>query len=281
MKQGHFVLLFLMLYMTCFLLLRAEESRYDKVMEEKQKVENALLEAIENTAREFSAVIYDSDEKKKQVIENIFFESLYAALGIFEEKEEQERIKMYFPILILVEEDGAMFFYMQENSKNGYTELQHVWSEKKRISFPENSEDSVKKQRVIEVLEAEASKYITNHNYIAAQYGIAYSFSVPTFLCDSLNQLDFPILFAVFQGWPLTASGDVLYENCIDAAVYLQELERFILEIPADIISVRCIYHRESCVECLKESNFFLQKKLTAYEAVCKYGAYPCEICVP
>jgi len=280
MRQGHFSILFFIIFVTCFVLLWKEQKNYDKVLEEKQRIEKALIKAIETTAKEFSDVIHDSTEKKKRIVESVFLESLYVELGIFDKKDEQEKLKMYLPLLVLVEEDGILFYHMQEVYKNGIIELQHVWNEKMMLFFPENSVPAKKKQILSQWLEEYASELISEHNYIAEQYGIEYEFSAPDFLQNTAENLEFPMLFVVFQGWPLTSTGDIVYENCIDASVFLQEIEFYVVKLPEDLENTICFYHKKDCRELSREEEIWYVEWVTEEEAVRKYGAFPCEICL-
>lgn len=280
MKQGHLALMFLAMYSACFLFLYIEQSRYDEVQEEKQKVEQALIDGLETAGREYTAVLNASEEKKKQTLEKVFLESVSVSLGMFTSEEEQEILRMYLPMMVLAEEDGAFFFYIQEQYKDGKMELCHVWSEKIPYEFPEDSTEAQRKSVVAETLETNASDIITKHNYIAFQYGISYSFFVPDFLQDTSEIIKFPMLFVVFQGWPLTASGDIVYENCIDAGVYLQEVERYLVERPESISRAVSFYHRDTCSRITGSSNRFYEEYVTEKEAVRIYGAFPCSECV-
>ena len=114
------------------------------------------------------------------------------------------------------------------NIKNEIEEnkILHTWSEKVPFVFLEESTEEEKKAIIAEVIEEYASELISNHNYIAKQYGLTYSFYVPQFLQNTSEQWNFPMIVAVFQGWPLTASKEIVYENCIDAAVYIQEVKK-------------------------------------------------------
>lgn len=279
MKQGHFAMLFCLLYAVCFLSLLAEQKRYDMVLEEKEQIEKALLEAIESTAMQLAGVINDSDVKKKELLESVFFETFFCSLGLMEETETQELLKMYLPLLVLVEEDGASFYHMEEWKANDVPELHHVWSDKLFFSTEKEDCEAERKRKMITFLEDAASTYISNHNYIAEQYGLEYSFSVPKFFRNKEELPEFPILIAVFQGWPLTASENIVYENCIDAAVYIQRTERYIVELPTDLECTWSYYHNSSCPRL-----HMLQKKrtlsgITKQDAIRQYGAYPCNIC--
>ena len=103
MKQGHFAMLFCLLYAVCFLSLLAEQKRYDMVLEEIEQIEKALLEAIESTAMQLAGVINDSDVKKKELLESVFFETFFCHKWVL------KFVKGFFCIYW----DDHMFFIFQ------------------------------------------------------------------------------------------------------------------------------------------------------------------------
>lgn len=278
MRQGHFLLIFCAIYISCYLFLLMEQERYDRVVKEKKKVETALLEAAEHAGEKLVASIRASPEKRKSIAEMTFLESLYVSLGMLDSQEEQQQLKMYLPMLILVEEDGAYFYYMQQVFGKGGKGVRHEWSEKIMFSFSDDAAGEVKKKCMLETLEKTASGIITEHNYIASQYGLSYSFSAPSFVQCITKVTQLPMLIAVFQGWPLNPSKDVVYENCIDSGVYLKETEKFLVEMPVDLTKAICIYHREGCTE-LEKSGKIVKEYVSKQEAIYQYGAFSCEKC--
>jgi len=278
MKQGHLTLMFLLIFTACWSILFVEQQRYDIAVKEKQRVERALIEAIENTSYEFADAIHASEKEKKQTLEQEFLNSFYITMGIMDTEERRE-LRMYLPLLVLAEEDGAYFCYMQEQEKEGIAELVSVWSEKIFFRHSEGSSEAERKRILVETLEKEASDIITNHNYIAAQYGLSYSFSVPQFLENCEKELNFPMLFVVFQGWPLNGAGNMLYANCMDAGLYMKRTRYYSVSKPKDILSPYCVYHISdgSCEEKINVIAEFVLEE----DAICQYGALPCEICIP
>lgn len=224
MKQGHLALMFLILYMGCFSTLIMEQHKYDRVLREKQRLEEALLDAIEIAGKEFVTVLTASEEEKKRVFSETFLEALQWYLGASEEMTQQNITRFCVPLLILAEEDGVSFCYLQEAWNGEQSEIYHVWSEKESYEFSYGIEEKQKKAAVADYLERKASEYITYHNRIASQYGISYHYFTPDFIQNTSTELHFPMLFIVFQGWPLSASNQVFYENCIDAGAFLQRV---------------------------------------------------------
>ena len=215
MKQGHLFVMFLTIYVTCFLVLYTEQKKYDSVLKEKQKIEQALLSASYSAAESYEKVINETEEIRKKIISEVFFESFSVAMGGFESQQEQDLLKMYIPLIILAEEEGAFFFSLQEIQTEDGHELGHVWSDKIMYSAPGM-------HGVTETIEETASSLVSKHNYIASQYGISYQFHVPQFLINDAGNQESITIFVVFQGWPLTAAGDVIYENCVDAGIYIE-----------------------------------------------------------
>lgn len=278
MKQGHLALMFLLIFTACWSVLFVEQQRYDLAINEKQRVERALAGAIENTANVFAEVIHASEKEKQQTLEQAFIDSFYIAMGIVDEEKRRE-LRMYLPLLALVEEDGICFCYMQEQEKEGIAELASVWSEKIFFPHSEGSSESEKKRILVETLEKESSEIITNYNYIATQYGLSYSFSVPRFLENGEKELNFPMLFVVFQGWPLNSAGNILYENCLDAGLYMKRTRYYSVSKPKDILSPYCVYHISEG-SCEAKTNI-LAEFIREEDAIRQYGALPCEICLP
>ena len=66
MKQGHFIALYFIIYLYCFILLFIEQEKYDQVIEEKEKIESALKIAVEETAWELTSVVKEPIQKKKK-----------------------------------------------------------------------------------------------------------------------------------------------------------------------------------------------------------------------
>lgn len=277
-KQGHLVLIFLMIYGACFLTLSIEQRNYDFAQEEKKKMEQALLAAMEITGREFVMALNDSEEKKKQLLEQTFSEALYIVAGMWGNELGQMQLKMHLPLLLLVEADGVYLGYAQE-AQGETMVLQHIWTDKTYFSFPEGCEEMQKKEIIAAEIEKQLAEWINHHNYISRQYDVSYLFSAPRFLYDALEMQEFPIMCAVFQGWPLNAAGDVFYENCIDVSGYLQKKELYVVEFPQSLESTVCRYHKLSCTDIALKSDYIIPGQYTKEEAIKKYGAFSCEKC--
>lgn len=280
MKQGHFAILFLILYITCFLFLLIEQSRYDNVQKEKRKIEDALADAVECTGKVLIASVNASSETRKRIVENTFSEALYLSLGMLNTSVEKLLLELYLPMLVLVEEDGAFFYYLQEEQRDGVVELQRCWTEKIEFTCFEECTEEARRRIISATIEKTASEIISKHNYIAMQYGISYSFSTPDFFRNATSEMEYPVLLAVFQGWPLSPGEDIFYANCLDSGMFIQEKERYVIEIPRNLKNSKRVFHKTFCSELKKAEAFFVEE-VTEHTAIYEYGAFPCDLCCP
>ena len=233
MKQGHLFCIFVLIAVGCFLSLYCMQKKYDSLMQEKQKLEDALLAVLEDTGSRSKIAVGQEEKRKKETIETAFSEAFRVFMGGFDTSETLEFWRMYVPMLVWVEEDGAYFYYLQSYIENEEMELNHTWTEKEYFSFPDGCSDKKKKSIMADILEKKASDIITNHNAIAVQYGISYRYSLPTFFQDTSRLTEFPMLFVVFQGWPLNDAGKYYYYNaCVDAGIFLRQKDKTVVQYP-------------------------------------------------
>lgn len=280
LKAGHLILLFLGLYVACFLSLSVEQHQYDAAMAEKVKMEQSLKLAAEQTAKKLIAVMKEPIEVQAKVVENAFFESMYATLGILEDKEKQEELKNYVPALVLLTEDGMMLYHAWEMKKNGIFIAEYSWSDCVMFDGIEECSEVRKREIMIEYMEKKVSEVISNHNFIASQFGLSYKFHVPAFFENISEKLHVPMVIAVFQGWPLNSAGTIFYENCIDAGVYIQEVRKYVVEVSNSIVDTYSYFHEKSCEIVKNGTGRFLPEMLSRHEAVVQYGALPCRFCM-
>lgn len=235
MRQGHLFIIFVLIACSCFISLYCRQKNYDCVMAERQKIENDLLEAVEYAGKMSRMALREDEEKKKQLIAASFSEAIYVTMGYLDSPVLQEFWRIYVPMLVLVEEDGACFYYVQTEQMEK-KELYHTWSDK--ILFPIRDEysDAKKKSIIADTLEQKASEIITKHNSIALQYGISYQYYLPEFFQDTSRLMEFPMLFVVFQGWPLDSSDYFFYDACFEAGMFLRYKGKGDLEYPKLLI---------------------------------------------
>ena len=128
-------------------------------------------------------------------------------------------------------------------------------------------------------IETSLSEILVSHNEIAGQYGLNVWFSTPEFFQSFTPAMDNPSMVAVFQGWPLSTDGTLLYQNCANAAAYIKKEQRYLLELPSHTGNSTCsIFHKESC--SYAGAYGLLQSfEVTKEEAASEYGAYACPHC--
>ena len=143
----------------------------------------------------------------------------------------------------------------------------------------EQSYREIKLYAIRTSIEESLSEILASHNEIAGQYGLNVWFSTAEFFQSFTPAMDNPSMIAVFQGWPLSADGTLMYQNCANASAYIKKEQRYVLELPSHTgNSMFLVFHKESCsyagtYGCLQ--SFEVTKK----EAVSVYGAYACPHC--
>ena len=223
MKKGHFALFFLLITGICFLNIYIEQQIYLRTREEKERMEESLLYATQAAAYDLMGVMEEEDDVKLTIFQESFFRAWFVKLGIAGIKEEQDKMKMHLPLMAYLTEDGGYFFYTEKKVQDGYMVLNSKWSEK--VSYTLIGSEEKKREILMVYLKKHVSRIISDHNYIAEQFGIQYEFSAPYFLIEEEKKLNFPMIFVVFQGWPLLAGSSYYYENCIDAGAYIKKLD--------------------------------------------------------
>ena len=198
-----------------------EHQKYRKAEEVKKTMEESLLYAVKTAAWELTGVTEESEEVKLHTFQESFFRAWFVRLGHAAVTEEQEKLRLHLPLMAMLTEDGGYFFYSEIVQIGGSITLKQRWHEKKRYSL--TGEEGVDRSFLKEFLEENVSEIITNHNQIAKQYGIKYEFSAPYFLISN-EEIAFPMVFVVFQGWPILV-GETYYENCMDASAFIKRIE--------------------------------------------------------
>ena len=102
---------------------------------------------------------------------------------------------------------------------------------------------------------------------------------MPNFLQTFTPAMEHPSILAVFQGWPLSADGTLLYQNCANASAYIKKEQKYLLELPSHTgNSVFSVFHKESC-SYVGTYGLLQSFEVTKREAVSVYGAYACPHC--
>lgn len=196
------------------------QMQYRGIMDEKRRMEESLLYAVDASAWKMTEVMEETTEVKLYLLEETFFSSWFTRIGIAGNEEKQKESRMYIPLLAWLEEDGGYFFTVQGTVD--HVESTGTWS--KKMPYVLTGQEEENRKIIQTYLETNVADMICEHNRIARKYGMEYEFYVPYFLTDRSQKLSFPMLIVVFQGWPL--GEDVFYENCMDANVYIRKKDR-------------------------------------------------------
>lgn len=108
-----------------------------QAMVKKQKEYNQALDASVQDAV-YNLVEMDSAKKvrlnKDEAVER-FFQSLYSNFGILHDKDKQEQLRLYIPVILITDDDGYYIYYNHLVNQNGSTMVYQNWTEKKTYSY--------------------------------------------------------------------------------------------------------------------------------------------------
>jgi len=216
MKKGHIMLFIWMITLCCFLELVAERQTYLSVKKEKERTEESLVYAVNETVFALRKVMKEEEEVQRKIVEESFFRAFFIRMGIADREEEQKEMILHIPLIAFFTESGGYFWF----TKNTDLHMKQEWSE--LVPYPVADERLLTIEDLKAYLEENISELLSEHNYIAEQYGVKYKFSVPMFLMDD-RELPLPMVLVFFQGWPLKKNGETYYENCMDAGGYVRK----------------------------------------------------------
>lgn len=132
----------------------------------------------------------------------------------------------------------------------------------------------VRRRTIIEALKREVNQGINNHNLIARQFGITYSFSLPAIDNEEWNKtIDDVGMLVFFQGMPL-GIGNERYNNYALGAARVFKGHKYYLQ--TNSINGLTYYHREDCPLLMTKEELVDSRRDAA-----KAGALPCRECNP
>ena len=145
-----------------------------------------------------------------------------------------------------------------------------------------DTEESYKERKLYAIrtsIEESLSEILVSHNRIAGQYGLDIWFTMPGFFQNFTPAMENPSMIAVFQGWPLSTDGTLLYNNCANASSYIKKEQRYLLELPAQTGNEPfAVFHKENC--SYAGTYGVLQSfEVIQGDAISMYGAYACPHC--
>ena len=147
-----------------------------------------------------------------------------------------------------------------------------------RVFRSENDFKEVKRAAIAQCIERAAGRALADHNYIAGQHNISLFYSVPSFLENYTPAMDYSSLLAVFQGYPLSARYNIIYNNCSTSAAYITKRATYVVEVSDSMSQPYSVFHRDGCTY-IDTYGKVLERKVSENEAVVRYGAYACPHC--
>lgn len=118
--------------------------------------------------------------------------------------------------------------------------------------------------------------YVNQHNQIAKNYGITYTFELPESAMDSFSRtISSTSLLAIFQGYPYGKGTDDVYSRFSVSGARLYRADRYQVTQEGGLL----YYHRASCSKVVDPSAV-VDAKGTRSECAA-LGAYPCPDCRP
>jgi len=337
MKLYHFVLVFIIIAITTILTLDIKTNNLKALYQNKEQIDHNLDTAIDDGVTSLAEVDgMNNITVSKDAAVNSLFLSLYASFGILSNKEKQEKLNLYIPVVTITTEDGYYVFYSDEyQGLDGYTYASKRWSEKfpyyyededfiygftlgdtvtvydknelfdvtkeqkvfcldyhefqtkeeyasfrtKRpssILLNDASFELIRKDIIITCIENSMAYYTSNHNKIAAAYGITYNFSLPVIQDGEwAAYIDDISMLVVFQGYPYGEEVGEAYNRVASAGAKVTKRKVYYLEQKRWYL----IYHKSTCTELLNDNIIFHEEPY--YDAITciEQGAYACPIC--
>lgn len=140
MKMYHFALVFIVIFITVMVPADLKLDNLKTVIESKEQIDRcidtALDDAVSGLAETDSSNTITID---KEAATESFFLSLYSNFGLQSDKEGQEKLNMYIPVVVVTMEDGYYVFYSDEfTGSDGYTYVSKRWSEKLTYTYEDN-----------------------------------------------------------------------------------------------------------------------------------------------
>lgn len=141
MKLDKITLVFIIIFLSITLFLRLDTNELSDISLEKVEYSKALESAVDDGV--FSLVEVDKNKNfiltKENAVEQ-FFISLFANFGVMGNRQKEELLKLYIPLVLITDIDGFYIYYSSKVSiPTGETVLKKNWSEKYVFPFEEGN----------------------------------------------------------------------------------------------------------------------------------------------
>lgn len=130
MRRGHLILIFVFLFVLLALSTFEREWQYNMAEQQKAKIDKALLFASDTAAEQL--VEYYTDTNTQNRLDNAgseFFRALAAGMAIYDDKEEEDALYFYVPLLIATDTEGFYINTLKEKMQDGAKTLVREWTE--------------------------------------------------------------------------------------------------------------------------------------------------------
>lgn len=290
----------------------AKESIFTSLLYEKIKIDNAMDTAIDDTM----TLLVEQDSKNNITLNHkraisMFYHSLIANLGIQDDKEKCHLLKIYFPVISVMDIDGFYIQYKKIEQGNiidcwtekfPYCSCENnniyqffIGNEKNNLRIVSNNRvytgsvtelqeqvaisDQVKynfeqyrRDTIIRCVKEKMQYYIDQNNNIAKEFGIEYEFYLPNIARDDwVRSMDDISMFVLFQGYPYQAIGHRYNRYTLSGARTHKE-DKYYIQWNGE----KKLYHKFHCKQLKEYSDSYMTKKECA-----KAGAFTCPECKP
>ena len=131
MKLSQYTLLFLSIFLVFSGLADTKSEVLGAAINEKIRMDEYVGRAVDEALEKL--IVYDGGGEvlidKEEVVEE-FFLSLESSLGILDDKQAKERLRQYFPVMVILDYDGFYIRYARELSGEQGIVIEYVWTEK-------------------------------------------------------------------------------------------------------------------------------------------------------
>lgn len=135
MRRGHFAILFFIVFATTVLTVALKQYRNRVVTEERARLEDAFLNASDAAAEELALGMDADFESTLNNTSELFFESLIADLGLFDDEDGAMEANLYVPVLAVTVEDGFYLSILERVTEGGETLIKRRWTECMPFAF--------------------------------------------------------------------------------------------------------------------------------------------------